>query len=1464
MKKCFFLLACVVAMLTGVVSAKAQSSAVVRTMGQAELKTLPETPRQLLPRDFKMQKQLRRDVRRVAADYKMPAQIYGLMVYSTKWPNGSGAGRYGVYTFTADKPNTMTAVIKDDLFAASGGAVYANGRLNVLNYTSLWGTIILDYDYYQYATQYWDELQHVHSDDITRLMSAAAVYDPASEKYYAVMYTEDMAHQVFGTLDYATNSRQVIRQLTDAENICAMAISPDGILYAIRFDGQLVTVNKNTGTGTVIGSTGITPQYLQSAAIDPRTGRMFWAACSDVDPVGLYEVSLENGEASLIQQFSGSEEFVGLYIPLPDVAEDAPAAPGYINANFTNDELQGTVNVRLPAKTYAGEDITDATLSYRIFIDGELAAEGEGEPGTIVRPEVSVTESRTYRFEACGVNAAGEGQRVHLDKFIGKDQPVAPGNLRLVKSDDEGGVKLTWNAPSTGVHGGYVNKADLNYNVVRMPDDITVATGLTERTFTETLQTEQLVNYYYVVTPFNGDIEGRPAESNRITLGSVVEVPWFEDFEDLSVVPNMFTFIDANKDGNTWRSGRWNGNGNADVYYQYNEDQTTPADDWLMTPPVHLNAGRFYTISFDLNGYFLGTEKVSAWMGGDKTAAAMTTRLLDTQVIDFSEQRNYSCLIKNDNDGIYYFGFHAESDADQGILELDNIRIEENGLFDAPDTVSNFIVTPASYGARAATLSFTAPVKDFYGNPISSLDKIEIYRGTTLITTINAPEPGSEHVYEDTQLPGGNVTWNVYTYNSHGCGIPASVTQWIGTDIPTEPTDLNLTMVGTTARLTWNAPVTGVHNGYIRPSALTYNIEDMNFYIKADHRSGTTYTENRGTKQEFLYYRVSAQSTAGGGNYAYSNTVISGTPYQLPFNESFAGGTTSQLWSQQVSGGQIGLTQSIAADGDQGSALYKPSGFGDVGMITSGKIRVSTAQHPILEFYYYAVPSQQTTLSVLVAPDGDAENLVQLGVVDYSKLTGQEGWRKLTYSLEDYITTNHILISFVGRVTGARFGDIAFDAITVREQDDIDLAAESLTVSSPVEAGDTPTAVATILNNGRLAVADFKVRLTKNGQLVQEQEGHDLASGAQVQLTFSVPTSPADEERNTLQVSVVTSGDAKADNDMAETELVLQPSLYPAPQAPVGTETDGMLAISWSAPDLSPRDVMASDDVELYKPFIIDGMGRWGVDDGDGQLTLAIQTGEGNTVMYDHVGEPMAWQVFNAGKAGLGGITALQAHSGEQMFINMVEAYSTMADDWLISPQLSGLEQTVSFWVKSMGPDYIEHFTVMASSESPSTIHHPLSTFTPVESSATEAPADWTQVTATLPVGSRYFAIRVNNIQKFMLMIDDVEYSPFNTADLQLLGYNVYMAGERLNEELLTTNSFEVPWFGEADYRITAVYEQGESPLSQPLTYADGIHHPLSTVHHPQTTLYDLQGRKLMRPLQPGVYIQDGKKKVVR
>ena len=250
--------------------------------------------------------------------------------------------------------------------------------------------------------------------------------------------------------------------------------------------------------------------------------------------------------------------------------------------------------------------------------------------------------------------------------------------------------------------------------------------------------------------------------------------------------------------------------------------------------------------------------------------------------------------------------------------------------------------------------------------------------------------------------------------------------------------------------------------------------------------------------------------------------------------------------------------------------------------------------------------------------------------------------------------------------------------------------------------------------------------------------------------------------------------------------------------------------------------------------------------------------------MYNHAGEPMAFQVFNAEAAGLAGATQLQAYSGSQMLANIIEG-NAQADDWLISPELSGREQTVSFWVRGMGNDYIETFDVLASQSGMDE-----QDFQKVEASGNAAGADWTEITVLLPEGTRHFALHVKGQQKFMLMVDDITYVLFNTADLKLLGYNVYWADELLNDEPIKETTFEAPWMGSDDYRVTAVYEQGESALSMPFhIVSTGIEELTPNSSKGEGSVYDLSGRRYSVPsvtsaLPKGVYIQQGRKVVIK
>ncbi len=1426
-----------------------QRDAVVRTLGQSGLQSVFKTPNKdisaVFPRyPFHSAPTFRLGVK----EYKLPAEIYGLMVY-----NGASSNYYGIYKMEGTSNATPSAVLKGETFNANGGGVYANGKYNFINY-SAWYSLIMSYDYYQYDTEDWTQRQHISGSE-THLMIVDGDYDSTTGKVYALMYSDNLENQVFGTLDYTSNTRTIIKQLN--ENFFTLAASPEGELFAVRHDGALVKFNKANGSYTKVGNTGISPIYMQSAAIDPRTGVMYWAACyqnphSGINETGLFAVDTATGETTQLKQFANNEEFSGLFIPAPQAEEEAPATVTSMLATYRTNSLKGAVKFSMPKKTYAGETL-EGELGYRIYANGELKAEGKAEAGSRVTDSVEVSERGMYELRACAFNEVGEGPRAKVERFIGDDAPVAPGSVTLAYGTNANELKLTWTAPTKGVHNGYLNTKNLNYTVVRYPDNVVVAEKLTTRTWTETLEAPQLTTYFYEVIAFNDTIRGESKFSNHKSLGDSYTVPYFEDFEDLSVVETLWTIIDANNDGSKWASGFWNGTGNSDIYYSYNEQNA--ADDWIITPAIHLEKGHFYNVSFNANCSFYGDEKVSLWMGNDKTAEAMQQNILPTMLVTSWDKEKHESTIMVNTDGNYYFGFHAESDANQGMLEVDDVAIIENGVFNAPDTVHNFRVIPAARGIARATISFFAPTTDFNGDVITSLDSIIVLRGSTKVRTIKTVAPGDSIGFLDTQSGTGNVTYYVTTYNENGHGISASCTAWIGTDIPTEPTDVLLEDKGSYVRLTWTAPTTGVHGGYINPSTLTYNIEDNNFMIKGDHRSGTSYTENIDLKkQDVKYYRVSAQSTAGGGNFTYSNTLIVGNPYTLPFHESFANAKTVQFWSQQNTGGQIGLSNSLSQDADQGYALFKPTAKGDIGMITSGKISLKNAKQPTLEFYYFAVPMQGTTLSVAVTPEGDESLMKVVETIAYSELTGNYGWRKLSIPLDDFTSYSYVLLSFIGTAVADNLGDIAFDNIVVREQESIDVAV-SLEMPTYLPVNTESSSTITVENLGRES-ATFALQLYKNEELVDEQGDYSLAPNETSEYSFDISISDDDPDESIYEVKLVAEGDENESNNTAQCRLTIAKQTLPSvTDVKVTTGTDD-LTITWDAPQLESGNLQTIDDFEHYNPFITRYIGAWTCVDADGVETLVMQGGNGSSIAYHNAGTAFAYQVFNLDEAGLTGYEAMTPHSGSQMLINMIEGNNAAADDWLISPQLSGKAQTISFWVKSMADGYLESCQVLYSTEGKDT-----DSFVAAPASIHLAPATWTLVTTELPEGANYFAIRVTGQQKFMFMLDDVTYAAFGTGELELLGYNVYIHGEQINSDLLTDQSFT--WVIEdGDYTVTAVYSNGESQPSEVVTVATGIHSVLATDLPVQ--VFDLTGKpqgtssnwaEISTQLLPGIYV---------
>lgn len=248
---------------------------------------------------------------------------------------------------------------------------------------------------------------------------------------------------------------------------------------------------------------------------------------------------------------------------------------------------------------------------------------------------------------------------------------------------------------------------------------------------------------------------------------------------------------------------------------------------------------------------------------------------------------------------------------------------------------------------------------------------------------------------------------------------------------------------------------------------------------------------------------------------------------------------------------------------------------------------------------------------------------------------------------------------------------------------------------------------------------------------------------------------------------------------------------------------------------------------ETYQAFAISGYGDWKTVDADGaktiRMTLDVISGP---LEYEHAGEPMAFQVFNSYLAGIP-FASWDPHSGQQMLVAFKSSTPEGSDktinndDWLISPELNGEAQTISFYAKTgMNAPYVpEKFQVLYSATTPT-----VEAFTQVgETYAIDNVRDWKEIKAELPEGAKYFAIRCVSEDKFALLIDDITYIPAGAVaeELSLQGYNIYRNGQRMNDEPVPESVWTDNSTAEGEtyiYRVTALYDKGESLYSNELT----------------------------------------------
>ena len=1234
------------------------------------------------------------------------------------------------------------------------------------------------------------------------MIAVSATYDQTSGKVYGCFYTSDLKGLTIGTVDYDKAEREVLCP-TDL-TFLVMAADKYGRLFGIDRNADLYRIDKKTGAQTKIGNTGVTiGAYYQSAAFDFKTNKLYWASASESEENNvLYEVNVNTGQATEIKEFPDNEQLVCLYIP-QTVDKKAPQVVSDIELNFTDASTTGAVKFKLPTKAVDNSALSE-NLEYFILVDGDTLKTGTAAPGAIVNENVTVVGGKTP-FVIFVKNNAGESKRTVEKKWIGRDIPLQPEGIKLTL-DTKSKVTLTWTAPTKGKNGGYVNPSDLRYKIVRYPDEVVVADSHVGTTFSEEITPQTLTAYYYKVSAVNEGYTGEEIVSNKVLVGDPLEAPYVEEFDGQPAF-DLFTVFDANKDGRTWVMNKVDNM----VYNQFNT--VRDADDWLISPPIHLNNDRQYFFSFVVQSTNkLNTERISASLGNGTVINDSYKVIVPDTSFHGPDAVTLSTLVSVEKDSIYNFAFHATSPSNQGYLFLHKIIVTEGPRYSAPDSITDYTLTAGAEGDLSAELKFRTPTKDLKGKDVGTLTKVEILRNGKLIHTIENPAKGAMLTYKDKSddIANGINTYSVVVSNASGAGRVVVRDVYIGYDLPRAPQNIKLVdNFDGTALLSWDSPgIKGVNDGYVDESELTYNVFSVQGESVSTFRTGVTersldITDVPQTgEQSLFYFLLKASSSVGESKIGRSPWIIAGAPYTLPFHEGFPDGNIENgFWTRGKDGkNNIQIVNETSSDNDGGCLKFLADKSGESASISSGKIDLAQANNPSLLFSYYAVPGKDNVIEIEISKDGKDPQVVS--TINYKDLEGDEGWRIKKVDLNNFKGSRFIILTLRGIDNNQKATAILIDDINIRNVFDYNLDAR-LVAPKQVTAGQSAQCLVTVRNIGDKVADDYTIDLYANNKIVATLRGEILAPEASKTFTMLYKSKVTDPEVSKLKAVVVFDKDMdKADNTSQTLDINLKASDLPAINDLTGhvDEAGDIVTLTWTAPDTKISET--TEDFEGFKAFEIKDLSPWTME-GDRER----KTGVWEDFTFPHAGEPFPFIVFNPSEITEYDLSRwCTPHSGKQ-FLASITNYSAKGNNgWLISPSLSGKKQTIRFWAKSF--DGYESIEVRCSKTTADTasLNNVLMTENKIRNK-------WKEYQVELPEGTKYFAIRVTSKFQQMLMLDDITYE---SGVGTIIGFNIYRDGQNIATVDAQTTIFKdnTADKGNHNYTVTVIYDEGESRMS--------------------------------------------------
>lgn len=1050
--------------------------------------------------------------------------------------------------------------------------------------------------------------------------------------------------------------------------------------------------------------------------------------------------------------------------------------------------------------------------------------------------------------------------------------PAAVNNLTVTPTDNKIEATIVFDAPSVTIDGNEMTenltKIDVLRDGVVIESVADVAPG-SERTIVDNEEKGLTIGTHkYQVIPYNANGIGQKSEEVSVLITAALSVPY--TFDLTKDQTGLFTIIDNNEDGKTWSFSSSIG-----TLYSYSSENA--GDDYLVSPAFNLEAGKSYKVTVNAKSYNASyTERFEVKVGKVATAEGLNITAIGPTDVSSTEADDFEGEFTADEAGQYFIAIHAISDPDNWRLVVNSLSIEK-GLEPTAPAAPELAVTPAAEGAKSAKIEVTAPSMTIGGDELTAenLSKIEILRDNVLLTTLNVL-PGNVAEYTDENVSDTLYTYQAIPYDAAGNAGKKSekVTVYVGVDSPADVQNFHVkSTTATSITFAWDA-ATGAHGGYVNPTTMKYEISTLKLeqsifgsYLVVDQTVADVTGQTELTidfpvdegEQAYQYFGISANDgkAATDATLAYSEVFV-GAPLDIPLFESFEGTSLHYAW---ICNGGLGVSTNSSDEDGVALKLYN-NGNGEQVYFMLDKVNLTTAANPTL---LIDVRSESTdkVYGIGSVDNGDLQLLAQANVTaDYTTFKVP-----LTSIMTAQRFSSVGIVANIETPSVQNYEDtLIIDNIRIVDLYQYDLAID-VKADATVQAGSNAKIAVKVTNNGENAANGYTV-IVKAGskELLNQTVNEALLPFKSTEFETELTTTIFSEEGDVdIVAEVIFENDLVEDNDMSTATISVKTSkaAQPTDLAAEKSQTSDVVTLTWTAPDTSASQ--QEDDFSSYAngANATGDLGNWTVVNANGGTKGSLFE---DLELPSH-GKAVAWEVFNLATYG-GNSEAFAGADGNVDNNYLISLYNATSegyqdcDDWLISPELPGVAQTLTFDVKAFNDYGAQTYQVLYSTTGKETADFQLI------QEVTDNGGAWSTVSYELPEGTKYFAIRniTDGDAGFILAVDNIKYL---AGGSEPVGYNVYVDEEFVKTATETTATVEFTQNKTYKFSVTAVYpgEVESKPVSVTLSLTTGIDQLMATGK--SVRVYSLDGKYIgtmsnTKSLKKGTYIIDTKKVVLK